>query len=111
MADASDKLTMYEFARCPFCIKVRRALKRKGVDYESVIVKKGSETAKMIEERMGTFMLPTINHGDVWMQESEDILKYVNEIWPDESRPSFVERVWNSVFSPRFYGGKRPHQS
>jgi glutaredoxin len=75
-------LKLYQYEACPFCVKVRRALKRNSLNIETRDVKR-SQTAK--EELLaggGDLMVPCLriedDQGGVsWMYESKDIIGYL----------------------------------
>ncbi|MEZ9301656.1 glutaredoxin family protein [Vibrio breoganii] len=81
-AKASD-LTLYQFDACPFCVKVRREMKRQSVN---VALKdaKGDEAAR--EELLaggGRVKVPclkiTQQGTETWMYESKDIVAYLQK--------------------------------
>ena len=75
-------LTLYQYKACPFCVKVRRAMKRHALNIETRDVKR-SETAR--EELLaggGDLQVPCLRiegeQGEVqWMYESSDIIRYL----------------------------------
>ncbi|GEM81402.1 glutaredoxin [Vibrio superstes NBRC 103154] len=81
-AKAND-LTLYQFDACPFCVKVRREMKRQSVN---VALKdaKGDEVAR--EELLaggGRVKVPclkiTQQGTETWMYESKDIVAYLQK--------------------------------
>lgn len=77
-------LVLYQYQACPFCVKVRRAMKRQALSIETRDVKR-SETAK--EELLaggGNLKVPCLKtadkQGDVrWIYESSEIIDYLEE--------------------------------
>ncbi len=75
-------LKLYQYEACPFCVKVRRAMKRHALNIETRDVKR-SETAR--EELLaggGDLQVPCLRiqgeQGQVqWMYESRDIIGYL----------------------------------
>lgn len=75
-------LALYQYEACPFCVKVRRAMKRNALTIETRDVKR-SETAR--EELLaggGDLQVPCLRiegeQGQVqWMFESKDIIEYL----------------------------------
>ena len=75
-------LTLYQYEACPFCVRVRRAVKRHALTIETRDVKR-SETAR--EELLaggGDLQVPCLRvqgeQGQVqWMYESRDIIGYL----------------------------------
>jgi glutaredoxin len=77
-------LALYQYEACPFCVKVRRAMKRHALTIETRDVKR-SETAR--EELLaggGDLKVPCLRiegeQGQVqWLYESKDIVRYLEE--------------------------------
>jgi len=80
-AKAKD-LTLYQYKACPFCVKVRRSMKRQSLPIETRDAKR-CETAK--EELLaggGALKVPCLRvvntDGNVhWMYESKEIIAYL----------------------------------
>lgn len=79
----SVKLKLYQFAACPFCVKVRRQMKRLSLNVELRDAKTdGRHKADLIEQG-GRHKVPCLRiehaNGDVqWMYESSDINHYLS---------------------------------
>lgn len=76
-------LTLYQFEACPFCVKVRREMKRQSVKIQLKDAKK-DETAR--EELMtggGRVKVPCLKINkdgqETWMYESSDIVAYLQK--------------------------------
>ena len=75
-------LTLYQYEACPFCVKVRRAMKRQGLNIEVRDVKR-SETAKSeLLHGGGDLKVPCLSisegeRGSQWMYESGEIIGYL----------------------------------
>lgn len=77
------KLTLYQYKACPFCVKVRMAMKRQSLSIRTRDAKR-SETAK--EELLaggGILKVPCLKivddeGGQTWMYESSDIIAYLD---------------------------------
>ena len=68
---------------CPFCVKVRREIKRLGLNIPRTDVKKqANDMAELINEG-GKFQVPClrIDHAQntTWLYESDEIIKYLRE--------------------------------
>ena len=81
--DAStDKLVLYEFRMCPFCIKARRAIKRLSLNIETRDAMRQQTSRQELLAGGGTVKVPclkiTDDAGDAtWMYESADIIAYL----------------------------------
>jgi len=89
---ADTKLILYDLhnaeGKCwsPNLWKVRLALRYKGIPFETIWL-----TYPEIKPTIGKYCqqdaeaptLPTIQHGDVWVYESFDILQYLEKTYPD----------------------------
>jgi len=78
------KLTLYHFKSCPFCVKVRRVMKRQSLSIEMLDAKRDPSAHKELLEGGGKVKVPclkiTDDNGDVsWMYESKDIAQYLNQ--------------------------------
>lgn len=74
-------LKLYEFAACPFCIKVRRALHKYNLPIELRDAKNDSEARAELESGGGKVKVPCLRieegGSSKWMYESSDIIKYL----------------------------------
>jgi glutaredoxin len=75
---------IYEFRGCPFCIKVRRGLRRVGIEVEYREAKDGSTYREELIREGGMLQVPCLrieeSLGKVqWLYESEDILNYLKK--------------------------------
>ncbi len=81
---ATSKLSLYQFAACPFCVKVRRSMKRLSLDIELRDAKKNQQFRSELEQQGGRIKTPCLRientDGDItWMYESNDIIKYLEQ--------------------------------
>jgi len=79
---ATDKLALYQFAACPFCVKVRRSMKRLSLNVELRDAKGDQQHRSDLEEQGGRIKTPCLRieqtDGQVtWMYESKDIINYL----------------------------------
>ncbi len=85
---SAGNLALYQFAACPFCVKVRRELHR--LDLELPLRDaKGSELYRSeLEHGGGRIKVPClrIDEGEnsTWLYESNDIIEYLRERYPSE---------------------------
>lgn len=88
--DASTKsLTLYQFAACPFCVKVRWAIRRLGLSIEYKDAKRNAQYAKELVEGGGQLKVPCLciekESGELeWMYESSDIIEYLSKQYPKQ---------------------------
>ncbi|WP_070969354.1 glutathione S-transferase N-terminal domain-containing protein [Vibrio sonorensis] len=78
----AQSMALYQFEACPFCVKVRRAMKRQSVDIE-VRNAKTEPHRQDLEQGGGRVKVPCLRiekDGDVtWMYESSDIVSYLEK--------------------------------
>ncbi|WP_426414830.1 glutaredoxin family protein [Aestuariirhabdus sp. LZHN29] len=78
------KLALYQFQACPFCVKVRRAIKRQGLSIETRDAKGNPEYRSELESEGGRIKVPCLRieteQGDIrWMYESSEIIHYLQQ--------------------------------
>jgi glutaredoxin 3 len=61
---APSKVQVYATAICPYCIRARRLLRRKGVDYEEIRVDRDREQLRAMIRRSDRTTVPQIFIGD-----------------------------------------------
>ena len=76
------KLALYQFQACPFCVKVRRAMKRHSLAIETRDAKNNAEAREELQQQGGKVKVPCLRiedaQGEVqWMYESSDIIAYL----------------------------------
>lgn len=80
----THQLALYQFHACPFCIKVRRAMKRHSLNIELRDAKQPGQFRQELLEQGGQIKVPclriTNTDGSVsWMYESNDIIRYLEQ--------------------------------
>ena len=75
-------LTLYDAPRCPYCARVRIALAEKAVPHETVVVDLENRPA-WIYEKNATGRVPVLEEGDRPLPESDVILEYLEERYPE----------------------------
>ena len=75
-------LTLYQYEACPFCVKVRRSMKRQALTIATRDVKRSESAKEELLTGGGDLKVPClrIDQGDQgyqWMYESEDIIQYL----------------------------------
>ncbi|MEM6996011.1 MAG: glutathione S-transferase N-terminal domain-containing protein [Myxococcota bacterium] len=98
MPDAPD-LTLYQYASCPYCQRVRRALRdlELSVELRDTLADPDARAAVVEHTARGT--VPVLHvageDGGTWMPESADIVRYLYDRFGDGRRPSIL-----SMFTP-----------
>lgn len=76
-----QSLSVYEFRRCPFCVKVRRHMCRLNLHIERRDIKKNPEYRSELMAGGGKTMVPCLRveseEGVEWLYESTDINAYL----------------------------------
>jgi glutaredoxin len=75
-------LTLYQYQACPFCVRVRRAMKRQGLKIETRDVKRNEQAREELLAGGGDLKVPCLRIGEgergaQWMDESKDIIGYL----------------------------------
>jgi glutaredoxin len=81
-APADDKLALYHFDGCPFCLRVRRVIEELGVDVELRNIHEDQAHLAALREARGRTTVPVLRISspggeDRWMPESADIVRYL----------------------------------
>ena len=83
-------LKLYHFEACPYCEKVRSALRRMDVRYESVEIDPADRSA--VREVSGQDLVPVLVDGEAVIHDSTRILRYLVQSYgggrflPDDAR-------------------------
>jgi glutaredoxin len=86
------ELKLYQYQACPFCVKVRRAIKRKALNIDTSDVKRSADAREELMAGGGSLKVPCLRIEDgkgqtQWMYESNDIIHYLSERFPSPARP------------------------
>ena len=78
----SGKLALYQYKACPFCVKVRRVMKRQSLTIETRDVKRSEQARQELLAGGGDLKVPCLRiekeQGQVeWMYESSAIINYL----------------------------------
>ena len=80
----TSELRVYEMLACPFCVKVRREIKRLGLNIQRADVKKNPADMETLINEGGKFQVPCLRikkqHDIKWLYESDDIIKYLRDL-------------------------------
>lgn len=78
----TQALTLYQYQACPFCVKVRRVMKRLSLNIETRDIKRVDAAREELMAGGGNLKVPCLRiegeDGSVsWMYESADIINYL----------------------------------
>jgi glutaredoxin len=76
------RLILYQYQACPFCVKVRRTMKRQGLKIEIRAMKRNDAAREELLAGGGDLKVPCLRiregeRGDQWMYESSEIINYL----------------------------------
>ncbi|OKY24801.1 MULTISPECIES: glutaredoxin family protein [Thalassotalea] len=82
IAQATENMSLYQLPACPFCVKVRRAMKRNGIALPLQNINKSDEANQALIEQGGKRKVPCLriehdNNSVEWLYESNDIINYL----------------------------------
>ncbi len=85
--ESSKELSLYQYAQCPFCVKVHWAIRRLGLNIDLKDAKRNAQYAAELVAGGGDLKVPCLRiekeNGDVeWMYESSDIIAYLGKRFP-----------------------------
>ena len=81
-----DKLALYYFDSCPFCVRVRAAIERLGLDVELRNIHDDPERWDQLVAARGRATVPVLkidsaDGSEHWMPESADIIRYLEKTY------------------------------
>ena len=78
----TKNMVLYQYEACPFCVKVRRAMRRQGLNIQMVNAKQAEHKA-ILAEQGGKVQVPCLRieeNGQVqWLYESGSIIQYLQQ--------------------------------
>ena len=82
--EKTRNMTLYQFRSCPFCIRVRRAMKRYSLNIETRDALRDTVSRQQLLEGGGKIKVPCLkivdeHGGATWMYESAAIIQYFEE--------------------------------
>lgn len=82
--EQTEKLKLYQFHACPFCVKVRRQMKRLSLNIELRDAKSKPHFSRELKSAGGKLKVPCLRIEDdegnlKWLYESSDINLYLNK--------------------------------
>lgn len=80
----SADLALYQYEACPFCVKVRRAMKRQSLPIQTKDAKRCETSREELLQGGGKLKVPCLqikdSDGNVsWIYESSEIIRYLEE--------------------------------
>ena len=88
MDERTQNLSLYQFNSCPFCIKVRRQIKRQSLNIPLLDAQHNQQHREELLNGGGAVKVPCLrlvgDEGEVrWMYESNDIIQYLKDNFND----------------------------
>lgn len=83
--EATRGLALYQFKTCPFCMKVRREIKRLSLNIELRDAQHDPQHREQLREGGGAVKVPCLRitqggAGDSWLYESDEVIKYLRQL-------------------------------
>lgn len=83
--EIAKPLSLYQMPACPFCVKVRRAMKRQGFNIELRDINKSEELKQELINEGGKRTVPCLriekdDNSVEWLYESSDIVSYLQNL-------------------------------
>jgi len=79
----TSNLELYQYAACPFCVKVRWSMQRNSLNVETKDAKRNPQYAKELVTGGGHLKVPCLKIEEegntTWMYESKDIIQYLEQ--------------------------------
>lgn len=86
----TQSLSLYQFYACPFCLKTRRAFTRLNLNIKTHDALKNPARAEL-QNGGGEIKVPCLridkDNETIWMYESDDIIKYLEQRFGSNSSP------------------------
>jgi len=81
--ESAKNYALYQFEACPFCVKVRRSMKRQSVKFDIRDAKNNEQHRSELEAGGGRVKVPCLriekDGKTEWMYESSDIVTYLEK--------------------------------
>ncbi|QYJ77649.1 glutaredoxin family protein [Shewanella acanthi] len=78
----TQSLALYQYPACPFCVKVRRAMRRQGLNIQTRDAKQ-SPFKEELQNLGGKQQVPCLRIEEAgkvqWLYESKDIIQYLDQ--------------------------------
>ena len=84
----TQNIALYQFKTCPFCIKVRREIKRQSLTIELRDAQHDQEHRQQLLALGGQIKVPCLkvknsDGNDSWLYESNEVIQYLQELVAD----------------------------
>lgn len=80
---STEHMSLYQLNACPFCVKVRRAMKRQGLNIELRDIHQGNYLEELIanggKRTVPCLRIDSADGNTTWMYESSDIVAYLDK--------------------------------
>ncbi|HEY7866292.1 MAG TPA: glutathione S-transferase N-terminal domain-containing protein [Psychromonas sp.] len=77
----TQNMQLYQYKACPFCVKVRRAMRRQGLNINTIDAKQAEHRA-LLANQGGQIKVPCLrieeNNQVTWLYESSAIIEHLN---------------------------------
>ncbi|MCW8854929.1 MAG: glutathione S-transferase N-terminal domain-containing protein [Gammaproteobacteria bacterium] len=85
----ASKMSLYQFKRCPFCVRTRRTIHKLNLPIELRDASRGSAYRDELEAEGGKIKVPCLriddNGNTQWLYESAEIIAFLNERFADNT--------------------------
>ena len=85
--EQASHMSLYQFKRCPFCVRTRRQIHKLNLPIELRDASRGSKYRDELETEGGEIKVPCLrieeNNTIQWLYESVDIIAFLNERFGD----------------------------
>ena len=83
--DKTQSLSLYQLPACPFCVKVRRTIKREGLNIELRNINQDNNYLEELMREGGKRTVPCLrivkdDNQVQWLYESKDVANYLQEL-------------------------------
>jgi len=79
--EQTKNMQLYQYKACPFCVKIRREMRRQGLNINTIDAKQAEHKA-VLENQGGKLKVPCLrieeNNQVTWLYESSDIIAHLN---------------------------------
>lgn len=84
------KFSLYQYAACPFCVKVRWAMQRNSLNIETKDAKRNPQYAQELASGGGQLKVPCLkieqdDGTSKWLYESSDIISFLSDKFPQQA--------------------------
>jgi len=86
--EQASKMSLYQFKRCPFCVRTRRIIHKLNLPIEYRDASRGSPYRNELESEGGQIKVPCLrieeNGNTQWLYESSEIIAFLHERFGDK---------------------------